>query len=211
MSTISGSNHFKAPRGHVAQLTSKGERRQQEILSAAAVLFDRSGYHSCSIAEIAAEVGTTKANIYHYFRAKHDILLAIHEAWINELITMLERNLADATDVRQILRQVFHDVMDLIHTRRAEVRVYFEHFRDLPEELQAQAVEKRDRYELMVEELIRRGIDEGAIRASHVRVATFAMFGMTNWAYQWYHAGGSLDQHEIADMLFDIFMNGVRA
>lgn len=193
------------------RLTSKGERRRQEVLARAAVLFDEVGYHGTSISAIAAAAKMTKANVYHYFKAKHDILYAIHDQWIEDLIDGFCRSARTERDVERLLRAVFYDVLFVIHTKRSHVRVYFEYMRDLPPELQEQARRKRDRYEQLVEDVVRTGMEQGVLEARSARVATLGLFGTCNWAYQWYRPGGAMTHQEVAAELFRLYMGGLRA
>lgn len=209
VSTAGGSLAQRGPER--SRLTSKGEQRRQEILEASATLFDSVGYHNASMASIAESANTTKANIYHYFKAKHDILFAIHDAWIDELHEMFAATAETSPDPIAIVRGVFHDLLFLIHNKTAHVRVYFEYFRELPPELQSRAMVKRDQYETLVESTIVAGIEQGLFRAGSARVATFALFGMGNWAYQWYRPGGKFTHEEVAEQLFEIYIGGVGA
>lgn len=53
-----------------------GERRAQ-ILEAAAHLFEQRGYAAVTIGDIAAEVGVTKAALYHHFPSKDELYTAV--------------------------------------------------------------------------------------------------------------------------------------
>ena len=92
---------------------------------------------------------------------------------------------------------------------RGTFAFFFEYFRELPPELRDSARVKRDRYEGLVENTVLSGMQEGLITWQDPRTATFALFGMCNWAYQWYRPGGRLGHSEVADQLFTIFLSGV--
>lgn len=190
-----------------------GASRCEIVLAAAAVLFDEVGYHNVSIALIAERAGIEKADVYEMFGVKHDILYAIHEEWIDELLRLAHGRTARAVntddEIRRAVRQFTRDIVSVIHRRPSQVRVYFQHFRDLPPDLQKLAKAKRDFYEAQVEGVIRRGIEFGVFRAQNARVATLGLFGMCNWALQWYRAGGELTHEQIAAQLSDIFLRGV--
>lgn len=191
-------------------LTTGGEQRRAEILEAAAALFDELGFHRTSTAAIADRVGTAKATVYHYFRAKHDLLYAIHDEWIDELLLRFEQSREAGRSDLELLHDVFRHIVSLIDAKPGHVRVFFEYFRELPSDLLAAARVKRDRYESLVEDTVLRGMQQGSIVWQDPRTATFALFGMCNWAYQWYRPGGRLRPEEVADQMFTIFMSGVR-
>lgn len=190
-------------------LTVGGGLRRAEILDAAAELFDEFGYHRSSTSAIAERAGTAKATLYHYFQAKHDLLFAIHDEWIDELIIAFRGRRDTISDSVELLHAVFRDLLALIDAKPGHVRVFFECFRELPPELLAEARLKRDQYESLVEETLLRGMQEGSVRWQDPRTAAFGLFGMCNWAYQWYRPGGRKHHSEIADQLFEIFRDGI--
>ncbi|MBU1251372.1 MAG: TetR/AcrR family transcriptional regulator [Actinobacteria bacterium] len=189
-------------------LTANGELKRAQIIEAAARLFNELGYHRTSTAAIAEDVSTAKATVYHYFRAKHDILYEIHQTWIDELIDRFEERQETTSDVRALLRGVFEDILSLMDSKPGHVRVFFEFFRELPPDLRAKAKESRDRYESLVEATIARGVAEGVLKSIDVRTQTFALFGICNWTYQWFRRDGLYSDQEIATMLCEIFMDG---
>lgn len=195
----------------IAKLTVKGEARREAILESAAKLFDVLGYHRTSIALIAEDAETTKANIYHYFKAKHDILFAIYDSWIDDLTDMFEDHVRDEPDVDRAVRLVFDDLMFIILGVPSQVRVYFQYARELPPHQRSQTQSKRDRYGVLVESVIQRGIDEGAFPQQSAHVASLGLLGMCAWASQWSAADESLDHAETAEHFANIFLHGARS
>jgi TetR/AcrR family transcriptional regulator, cholesterol catabolism regulator len=193
----------------MSRLTVTGELRRAEIIDAAAALFDDHGFHGASTSAIAERSGTAKATVYHYFRSKHDLLFAIHEEWIDGLIDGFRARERDIHDPVELLHQVFRDLLALIDAKPGHVRVFFECYRELPDDLLAEARTKRDLYEGLVEDTLLRGMRDGTVAWQDPRTATFGLFGMCNWAYQWYRPDGALTHTEIADRLFSIFRDGV--
>ncbi len=53
------------------------EARREQLLMAAHNLFDRKGFRATTLDEIAEAVGLTKGAVYHHFRNKEAILLAL--------------------------------------------------------------------------------------------------------------------------------------
>ena len=47
---------------------------KKRIIQASYSIFEKKGYHSTSMADIAGEVGVSKASLYSYFKSKEDIL-----------------------------------------------------------------------------------------------------------------------------------------
>ncbi|PRX50452.1 TetR family transcriptional regulator [Prauserella shujinwangii] len=186
------------------------DERRAQIVRTAAQLFERKGYHNTNVGDIAEAVGLRKPTLYHYVRSKAQILVWIHDDTTGPLLERLEKDVANGIEPREGLRHVVADILELMETKPGYLRVYFEHHREIPEELQAEARKKRDRYLRLVEMLIEDGVDKGMFRPDlDVRLTALSLFGMTNWSYQWYIPGGKLSYHRVADELLGIFFRGV--
>ena len=49
----------------------------EEIIAAAARVFQRKGYHAATVQDIADAVGILKGSLYHHFKSKDDLLYLI--------------------------------------------------------------------------------------------------------------------------------------
>jgi AcrR family transcriptional regulator len=185
--------------------------RLREIVDGAAALFDARGYHRVSMEDIAAAVGLRKPTLYHYVRSKDEILTLIHREFMDLVITRAEARRAVEMSAAHELLEFMADILELMETHRGHVRVFFEHHRELPAAARRVVREQRDRYEAMVEAVIRRGAEAGEFRTLDPRLTTLAMFGMCNWAYQWYREEGALRTRQIAYAFWDVFLRGISA
>lgn len=183
--------------------------KRSRIVREAAALFDRSGYHSTSMDDIARAVGISKPTLYHYFRSKDDILFYIHEEVIEFNIAQEERRNALGMSAAQQLLELITDVIELNVTRPGYVRVFFEHYRELPAEQQQEIQAKRDRFRDIVEGVIARGVEEGDFRPIDPRLATLFLLGAGNWSYQWFRADGPRTARELAYLFWDYFLRGM--
>lgn len=90
-------------------VTKIGERRRQEILTAAAACFARRGFHQTTMPEICAEAGMSPGSVYRYFAGKDEIIAAIVEA--DQASTVAEiAALAHAPDALAALLGAFTDI-----------------------------------------------------------------------------------------------------
>ena len=60
------------------------------ILHAAATVFCRQGYHGATMADIAAEVNLTAGSLYHHFPSKQELLLAVLDAGLGQMISAVQ-------------------------------------------------------------------------------------------------------------------------
>jgi len=55
--------------------------RREQIIAAGLACFARAGYHTTTMADIAAQAGVSKGTPYLYFAGKEALFLALHEQW----------------------------------------------------------------------------------------------------------------------------------
>jgi AcrR family transcriptional regulator len=93
---------------------------QARVIKAALVLFARHGVGGTSLGMIAKEIGVTKAAVYHQFRTKEEIVLAVAEAELARLEAVLDAAEAEPSPDRA--REVLvTGIVDLSVERRRMV------------------------------------------------------------------------------------------
>src|SRR5215467_2172112 len=85
--------------------------RREQIIAAALACFAGAGYHTTTMADVAAQAGVSKGTPYLYFESKQALFLALHEEWdcgladrVNAAIAALPE--AARRSPRQVLRAV---------------------------------------------------------------------------------------------------------
>lgn len=187
----------------------RGDTVRASIVRAAARLFEDKGYHATGMDDIAEAIGLRKPTLYYYVKSKAEIVVWIHNDVMASVLGKLEYSVAEGIDPVEGLRQVVADILEIMDTKPGYLRVFFEHHREIPEPLRTDTIRKRDRYQWLVEALIQEGIRRGQFRKVNVRTAALALFGITNWTYQWYKPTGQLSYLEVADELLSIYLKGV--
>jgi hypothetical protein len=70
---------------------------------------------------------------------------------------------------------------------------------------------QRAQVEQMIDEWISRGIETGEFKPlPSIRLATFAVIGMTTWLSQWYTATGKMSARDVGRMYADTLLHGMR-
>lgn len=189
--------------------SSRGAQRRLQIVEVAAGLFNERGYHETSMDLIAANVGIRKASLYHYFSSKEDLLTVIHEQMIDLIIERQQQRI-DAAELgpKDMLLAVMTDLIGLMETHPGHLRVFFEHYRELPAEARAAAAEKRDRYHQFLINILESGVAHGDFAEMDTRMSSFAILGMCNWAYQWFRPGRNWTAEEVARHFWALFVDG---
>lgn len=81
----------------MARVVKAPEERRAEIVAAADRLFRKIGYAKCSVDQIIQEVGVAKGTFYYYFKSKQDILQAIVDRTLDQIVSLAEEVARDDT------------------------------------------------------------------------------------------------------------------
>jgi AcrR family transcriptional regulator len=68
-------------------LSAKGQQTRQAIEQAARKLFAERGFHGTTLADITAAAGKSSAVFYRYFTDKEDLLAALAESFLHDVVT----------------------------------------------------------------------------------------------------------------------------
>ena len=79
-------------------------RTRERLLAAAATVFAQRGYHAASVEEVASEAGYSTGAVYHHFKGKEDLFLALFEEHVAERIRDYAETFARGQDTEQQAR-----------------------------------------------------------------------------------------------------------
>jgi len=94
------------------------DARRNQILDAAKRCFLRDGFHETSMQDLFAEVGLSAGAVYRYFRSKEDMVLAIAEQSMREVIAMIHSFAAAPSG--KGLGDALGNVLDVIQRKHAQ-------------------------------------------------------------------------------------------
>jgi len=88
------------PTGPSATLSAKGRQTREAIELAARKLFAERGFHGTTLADITSAAGRSPAVFYRYFADKEDLLAALAESFLHQVVTPpgLSLQLPDSPD-----------------------------------------------------------------------------------------------------------------
>lgn len=197
--------------GRTEEADAPADLRRREIVDLAAQLFESEGYHQTSINDLADAAGVAKATFYHYFSSKASVLYDIHQVISTPMVQGMAERIESARSADELLRETVTDILRLMVTHRAHLRVFFEHHRELDPEAKAIVREQREEYEKGLQTIIERGREEGRFGNGDARLVSLAIFGMCNWAYQWFPRNADLDEAEnVATVFSELVLEGLR-
>jgi AcrR family transcriptional regulator len=185
------------------------QARRQVIIDTSAPVFARHGYHATGIMELCAANDLGKGALYHYIGSKEELLAAIHDRVMDEVMLGADRVAEVGGSPSQQLAMLGEELLDVIHRYPDHVWVFLHEFPALTGERAAQFRQRRRRYEQRVEAVLQAGVDSGEFRDLEPRLTTMAWLGMHNYTYLWLKAGGRLSARDVAKPFAEIIMRGI--
>ncbi|MDY7100617.1 MAG: TetR/AcrR family transcriptional regulator [Actinomycetota bacterium] len=153
-------------RGAPAEAVAPEQKREREIVEAAARLFCERGYLGTSTQQIAEEVGMLKGSLYHYVRSKADILYRVIEDVHRQFTACVEEDLAagGTADLARI-EAFLNRHLDLLLANAVACEVYRSSLRHLEPEARCVVLAERTRYERHVTDMIEQAQTTGEARS----------------------------------------------
>src|SRR5215469_8400223 len=186
--------------------------RRDQIIAAALACFARTGYHTTTMADVAAQAGVSKGTSYLYFDSKEALFIALGEQWDCGLADRVNAEIAALPEAgrrspRQVLRAVAAAVAGHVQEQAQACRVLME-ARALAahEPAIAAAVLAADtRTHQQLEGLFAAGVEAGEWPAGTdpalaARLFTASLYGLMA---QWHLAPGSFSWDAAAAALAD--------
>jgi AcrR family transcriptional regulator len=192
-----------------ARRSAKREARRQAIIDTSARVFAQRGYHATGIMELCAANELGKGALYHYIGSKEELLAAIHDRVMDEVMFGADRVAAAGGTPSQQLAMLGDELLDVIHRYPDHVWVFLHEFPALTGERAEQFRVRRREYERRVEAVLQAGVDAGEFRALEPRLTALAWLGMHNYTYLWLKPGGRLSARDVAAPFAEIFMRGI--
>jgi AcrR family transcriptional regulator len=187
----------------------KWHARRQTIIDNSAHVFARRGYHATGVAELCAANNLGKGALYHYIGSKEQLLAAIHDRVMDEVMLSADRVAEVGGAPSEQLTRLGDELLDIIARYPDHVWVFLHEFPALTGEYAQQFRQRRRAYEERVEVILRAGIASGDFRDVDPRLTARAWLGLHNYTYLWLRPNGRLSAHDVARAFADIFISGI--
>lgn len=181
------------------------DEKLESILRTSARIFAEKGYHQASIRDIARATGVSLSGLYYYFDSKEELLFLIQDHSFGTLIGNLERNLAAVDEPHRKLRVLMENHLRYFIDAKAEMKVLSHESESLSGEYRTRVNAKKRRLTEIAVAILQELRPAGGI---DLRVATFSLFGMMNWLYNWHRPGNDPPVETLVDDMYRIFLNG---
>jgi TetR/AcrR family transcriptional regulator, cholesterol catabolism regulator len=188
----------------------KWQLRREAIIDTSARLFANRGYHATGITELCEANELGKGALYHYIGSKEELLAAIHDRVMDEVMLGADRAAAACGSASTRLALLGQELVDVIHRYPDHVWVFLHEFPALTGERAATFRERRHDYERQVESVLEAGVRSGEFRDLDPWLTARAWLGMHNYTYLWLKAGGHLSARDVAQPFAEIFIRGIQ-
>lgn len=189
----------------------KWQARREAIIDTSAVVFARRGYHATGIAELCTANDLGKGTLYHYIGSKEELLAAIHDRVMDEVMAGADRVAEAGGSPADQLAMLGDELIDVIHRYPDHVWVFLHEFPALTGERAARFRKRRHQYEGRVEAVLKAGMESGEFREVDPSLVALAWLGMHNYTYLWLKAGGPMSARDVSKPFAEIFVRGIAA
>jgi AcrR family transcriptional regulator len=193
------------------KVRSDGRSVRENVLAAAVQLFAEYGYHAAPLRDIARIAGIQAASIYYHYANKEALLVEIMETHMRTLNANLERILRDQRDPLKRLYEAIANHIRLHTTYKHEFFIIDTEIRALEGDKRSHILSLRDRYELLLQELLQDGMERHLFRQSDVKVSSYAIIAMCTEVATWFRPNGRLSVQQVIDIYSQIITQGLLA
>ena len=184
--------------------------RRQRIIDTAADLFQKRGYSSTTLDDVAKELGVSKAALYHYVSSKDELLSIIYAHTVKNIFMGTTEILGMDLPPEEKLRLfVLNHIKNIIIKSLPMFFVFFSEENHLSEKDYQKIRKEKRKYNRILEEIIKEGMSKGIFNKGDVKLHSYAILGMCNWIYKWYKADQKMyTSDQIADHFIDLLEAG---
>ena len=184
----------------------------EEIIAAAAKVFQTKGYHAATVQDIADAVGILKGSLYHHVKSKEDLLYLIVKEPIARIYERMTEIAGSDLPAAEKLRQAIRAHLEALDRHYPHLFVYLHEREEMKHRFREQFKLSPKQYERCWQQILREGVKSGEFRPDlDVQVASYGLLGMLNWLYKWYDPRGRLNVREIAEQFGTLALAGVAA
>ncbi|MCA1594035.1 MAG: TetR/AcrR family transcriptional regulator [Acidobacteria bacterium] len=189
------------------------DQKLEFILRTAARIFAEKGYHSTTMRDISRETNGSLSGLYYYCKSKDELLFLIQDNCFGHVLERLQKRLQETTVPVEKLRLVIENHLSFFAANMSEMKVLSHEADSLEGEMHAHVSGKKERYTRLVRRILSevQQAQSGDAQKLDLTVATYALFGMMNWIYNWYDPRGKLSVTDLVDNITRLFFSGFLA
>jgi AcrR family transcriptional regulator len=203
---------------------SRYDQKLELILRTSARIFAEKSYHSTSMRDIARATGVSLAGLYHYCKSKEELLFLIQDHCFGRVLERLEQRTKEVAEPLEKLRIFIDNHLSFFAANMAEMKVLSHEAESLAGDLQKRVSTRKRQYTRLARKILsevqhdsingsgrsgrKNGQRDKIAKPIDLTAATYALFGMMNWIYNWYDPRGKLSVSQLVDNITRLFLSG---
>jgi TetR/AcrR family transcriptional regulator len=189
------------------------ERHRQEILDAARKVVEARGVAGLTVDEVAREAEFAVGSIYRHFGSKEELLELLVAHVAEPLGEEIEAIAAADVSFEDQLRGVVQSVLDQFSTNMVLIEAYHTVSGPPPSEgspAREHLRATRDRWVAAVEQVLRRGQEDGVVREGDPRQWAVLVLGLASSWSKWTASGELPGTSDPVGSITSLLLDGVR-
>ncbi len=181
-------------------LRARYDRKQREVVAAAARLFAQHGYQATSMQDLTEATGLAAGGLYHYIGSKERLLFLICDELLEPLLERARAIVARAAPAEMHLHELLRAWLAHVATHRDHMAVFAQERHAIEREPRWREVRRqREAFEQILDDVLARGEQDGTMAFADRRLTLLALLGMVNHTATWLRPRGRLSPEQIAD------------
>lgn len=183
----------------------------EPALAGALAAFVELGYSGASMRDVGRHAGLSVPGIYHHYASKQDLLVALLELTMEDLLTRSRAARDEGTDAPGRFRLLV-ECLALFHTHRRELAFLgASEMRSLLPAARARVAAARRVQQRMVDDQVREGCRSGAFATTRPGDAARAVVTLCSALPQWFSPAGPASAEQVAALYVGFALDVVRA
>jgi len=187
---------------------SKYDQKLVHVLKTSARVFANKGYHSTSMRDISRATKMSLSGLYYYFKSKEELLFLIQDYCFSTVIDDCHRLLGGVDDPVRRLKLLIENHLNYFVHNMSEMKVLSHEANAITGDLFSKVNTRKRQYVDLVIGLLDELARKYRVKRVDTRVATFLLFGMMNWIYNWYDSRKDVDVAGLSSHVTRLFLSG---
>jgi AcrR family transcriptional regulator len=162
--------------------------RRAQIIEATKECIAAKGYNTFSVKDIASEAGVSTGIIHYYFKTKHDLMLAVLDELVKEILKAVDQRVAGLTSARAKIEAIIAGSFDFVSKNRKYYHVMIDFWAQVNDKRSVKNVLARvyAEYRRRTARIVEQGITEGVFRRLDPSEAAAAIIALIDGlSIQW--------------------------
>ncbi len=187
----------------------KVENRKEEIVTMASKLFKEKGFSAVSMRDIAQSLGIKAASLYNHITSKQEILSIIIIGVAEKFTSGMDEVVNSDDDTISKLERIIELQVNITVNNSDALGSLNNDWMHLSEPQLSYFLELRNQYEESFRQVIKSGVQKGALEPLNIEVMLFSILSTLRTLYLWYAKKEGVDTKELVVQMKKVLLRGV--